>query len=345
MAKEFPTLLDLTALTGTDAAIGVVKVIQIFAPELELFGGRPINGLTYEVSRARALPGGNAFRAVNAAVLATAGTYEKILGQCFRIDRPIQIDQAIVEAQAAQYGGSVENIQANQAAQQLQYLGILLGKQFYKGTAIDPAGFDGLDQFVDNSPYTCVDAGGTVAGTLSSAYIVHNAPEGVHWTYGAGKGLQTGVWMPQQIQKYMRGTSGALGTVPMYVNNVYGWLGLANNAPITRTNLTDLISVVKITNLGPYTSGKSITDTLIATAKKLFPLSIANQPGALKLMMSRQQNLALAKSRMVAATTTAGSSITVGTPLQFDDTAKNSCGIEIIQTDSIVDTDNAVTIA
>ena len=343
--KQFPTLLDLAALTGSDASIGVVEIIRTYAPEIEAFGGRPINGLSYKVSRVRQLPGGNAFRAVNQPVLATAGKYEQILAEAFRIDRPIQIDEAIVDAQMAQYGGAVEDIRANQAKQQMRQLGILLGQQFWYGQTIDPLGFDGCTSFVDNSPSTCIDAGGTAAGTLSSAWIIYNAPEGIHWTYGNGKGLEAGVWMPQQVTQYLKGTSGQLGIVPMYVNNVKGWLGLANNAPIARTNKTDLIAAVRIANLTPYATGKSLTDTLIASAKKLFPLDISREPGKLKLCMTRVQNLALAKSRMVEATTSAASAITVATPLQFEDTATVSCGIPIIETDSILDTENQVTIA
>lgn len=343
--KQFLTLLDLTATTGTDTAIGVVKVIQIHAPELKEFSGRPINGTTYEVTRARALPGGKAFRAVNAPVLATAGKYEKILGQCFRIDRPVQIDQALVEAQMATYGGVVENFQASQVEEQMQVLGILLGQQFYYGTAIDSNGFDGLDSMVDNSPYTCIDAGGTVASTLSSAWIVLNSPQGVHWTYGAGKGLSSGVWMPQQVTAYMSGSSGALGVKPMYVNNIFGWLGLANNAPLTRTNKTDLISVVRIANIGAFSTGKHLTDAIVAKAKNLFPLSISSNPGALKLMMSRRTHLDLALSRMVAPTTTASSSLSVAGPMQFTDSATSSCGIPIALTDSILETESQITIA
>lgn len=345
--KQFLNLLDLTAMTGTDTAVGIVKVIQVHAPELTLFSGRPINALTYEVTRARALPAGNAFRAVNAPVLATAGKYEKVLGQCFRIDRPVQIDQALVEAQMVQYGGAQENFQASQVEQQMQYLGILLGQQFYYGTTIDANGFDGLKDFVDNSPYTCYDAGGTVASTLSSAWIVYNHPQGVHWTFGGGKGLNSGTWMPQQVTAYMSGSSGALGIKPMYVNNISGWLGLANNSPLTRTNKTDLISVVRIANIGAFSTGKHLTDAIVARAKKLFPLSISSNPGALRLMMSRRTNLDLALSRMVLPTTTASSasSISVGTPLAMEDSAVASCGIPISQTDSILDTESAVTIA
>ncbi len=343
--KQFLTLLDLTATTGTDTAIGVVKVIQVHAPELMLFSGRPINGTTYEITRARKLPAGNAFRAVNAPVLPTAGSYEKILGQCFRIDKPIQIDQALVEAQMATYGGSVESFQAAQVEDQMQALGIALGQQFYYGTTIDSAGFDGLKDFVDNSPYTCVDAKGTVASTLSSAWIVYNHPQGVHWTYGAGKGLSSGVWMPQQVTAYMSGNSGALGIKPMYVNNVFGWLGLANNAPIARSNKTDLISVVRIANIGAFSTGKNLTDAIVAQAKKLFPLSISSNPGALKLMMTRRTNLDLALSRMVLPTTTASSALSVAGAMQFTDSADSSCGIPIIQTDSILDTESQLTIA
>jgi hypothetical protein len=342
--KQFLTLLDLTATTGTDTAVGVVKVIMVHAPELSLFSGRPINGTTYEVTRARALPGGSAFRAVNAPVLATAGKYEKILGQCFRIDRPVQIDQALVEAQMATYGGVAENFQAAQVEQQMQALGILLGQQFYYGTTIDANGYDGLKDFVDNSPFTCIDAGGTVASTLSSAWIVYNHPQGVHWTYGAGKGLSSGVWMPQQVTAYMSGTSGALGIKPMYVNNIFGWLGLQNNSPLTRTNKTDLISVVRIANIGAFSTGKHLTDALVARAKKLFPLSISSNPGELRLMMSRRTNLDLALSRMVLPTTTASSSLSVAGPMQFTDAATASCGIPISETDSILDTESAITI-
>ena len=345
--KQFPTLLDLTATTGTNTAIKVVQIIQTYAPELELFGGRPINGLTYEVTRLRELPGGTAFRAVNQPVLATAGKWEKVLGQCFRIDRPVQIDRALVEAQMAQYGGAAENFEASMVEQQMRALGILLGKQFYTGRTQDALGFDGLTSFVDNSPYTCVDAGGTTAGACSSAWIVYNAPEGIHWTYGNGKGLNSAVWQDQQIQAYVSGTSGALGTIPMRVNNISGWLGLANNAPLTRTNQTDLIACVRIANLKRTIGGvnaNGLTDSLIASAKKLFPLSISNNPGSLTLLVNRFDALNLANSRM-AAFSSGKSAITVAGPLQYSDEAGSSCGIKIVQTDSIAITDNQVVIA
>jgi hypothetical protein len=245
----------------------------------------------------------------------------------------------------ATYGGAVEDFQAGQVEQQMQALGIALGQQFYYGTTIDANGFDGLKDFVDNSPYTCIDATGTVASTLSSAWIIYNHPQGVHWTFGAGKGLQSGVWMPQQVTAYMTGSSGALGVKPMMVNNVFGWLGLANNSPLTRTNKTDLISVVRIANIGAFSTGKHLTDTLVARAKKLFPLSISSNPGALTLTMSRRTNLDLALSRMVLPTTTASSSLSVSGPMQFTDSATSSCGIPIEQTDSILDTESQVTIA
>lgn len=337
--KQFLTLADLTATTGVnlDTAVGVVEVIQTYAPEFELISGRPINGIAYQVTRRRTLPGGNFFRKVNEPVLATASKFEKILGECFHISKPLQIDEALVTAQQATYGGSAEDFMSGEVGALLRQLAIQLGRQFYYGKTIDAGGYDGLVDFIDDSTFMAVDAGGTVNGTLSSAWLVVNSPQAIHFTFGGGKGVQAGAWQKQQIQKFMDDGK-TLGTIPMYVNNILAWLGLANNSPIERANKTDLLACVRIANLNQTTKG--LTDALIAKAVALFP--IGTKPT--HLFCTRQQRLMLQNSR-TPVYTSGVSGLTAATALQFPPTPTESNGIPLTATDSIDDTEDKVTIA
>ena len=291
--KQFLTLLDLTALDNVDTAIGVVEVIQTFAPEFEVISGRPVNGTSYEVARRRELPGGKSFRKVNEPVLATASKFEKILGECFHLSRPMEIDEALVLKQQAQYGGTVEDILSGEVKAQIRKVAIQLGSQVYYGKTIDADAFDGLVDFVDDSSYMAVDAGGTVNGTLSSAWLIVNSPEAIHFTFGGGKGVQAGTWQKQHVWRLIESGvyKGQSGILPAYVNNIFGWLGLANNAPLERKNKTDLIAAVRIANLDITTHG--LTDKLVAKALALFP--IGTRPT--HLFCTRMQRFMLQTSR------------------------------------------------
>jgi len=335
--KQFLTLLDLTATEGGDTAIGVVEIIQTFAPEFEMISGRPINGITYEVTRRRDLPGGNSFRKVNEPVLTTASKFEKILGECFHLSRPMQIDEALVTAQQAQYGGTVEDFLSSEVKAQLRKIAINLGRQFYYGKTVDAGGYDGLVDFVDDGVQMCIDAGGTVDGTLSSAWLVVNEPQGVHFTFGGGKGVQAGTWMKQQVQKFLADGK-TLGTLPAYVNNLFAWLGLANNAPVTRSNKTDLLSCVRIANLDAATH--CLTDSLVADALALFPIGL--KPTHLFCTRVQRRKLQQSRTPVYASGTTA---ITAATPLQFPPTPTESNNVPLTATDSIDDTEDKVTIA
>jgi hypothetical protein len=338
--KQFLTLLDLTATTNVDTAIGVVEVIQTYAPEFEVISGRPINGITYNVSRRRELPGGKSFRRINEPIISTASKFEKILGECFHLSRLLEVDEAFVQAQMAQYGGSVLDVLGGEVEAQLRTAAIGLGRQFYYGRTEDEGAFDGLVDFVDDSPFMCIDAGGTVNGTLSSAWLVVNSPEGVHWTFGNGQGVQAATWDRQQIARLIEEgpNKGKLGRVPSYVNNVFAWLGLGNNAPLVRKSKTDLLSVVRIANLDMTTHG--LNDLLVAKAKKLFP--IGAKPT--HLFCTKSQGFMLAKSRY-AAITDGQSQITVSGPSNFSDDVAPSCGIPVTLTDSIDDTEDKLVIA
>ncbi len=314
MADKFLTLLDMTKLSGNDQAVGIIEEVNTVAPELSAFMGRPISGLTYTASKRTALPhqGGSAFRKVNEGADIGSSTYEQILAQCFFLDGQLQVDEALV-MQAMAEGRELPDILATEASAALQEKFIQVGDQFYRGTAADTTGFAGLRSLYD--PASCeVDATGA-NGNASSAYLVFNDIQGVHFIFGANAGLDIGDWQKQQV------TAAAGGKRQMaYVNNARGWLGLA---------FGHSKSVVRIKNL-TTASGKGLTDALVAEALSKMPIFMRNQKSKLKLCMNSVAQLQLQRSRSVApgAKTDSNAGSFAATPTE-------SLDIPIVLTDSI----------
>jgi len=317
MADRLLTLLDITKRNGTDTAVGLVEEVTTFAPEIDAIMGRPIMGTTYKTRIRKTLPAGPTFRQANAGSDIVSSVYDQKISQCFIFDAQLRTDQAV--ADAPEEGGR-ELLLADEAAGVLRQKAIGLGDQFYRGTTADANGFQGLQAFYDSTNME-VDATGTTSSVKTSAWFVWNDLQGVHFIFGNNAGLQMGQWRLQQV------TDSNSKAYMAYVNNCYGWIGLS----INHTK-----SVARIKNIED-TTGKYLTDSLIANALRKFPLSIRNS-GNLKIFTSRLGAYTLQKSRSVTIFSGMGSKATPGME-NIGPTPTESMGVPIIVTDSVSDTE------
>jgi hypothetical protein len=318
MADQFLTLGDLTALEHGDASVGVVNIVRQVAPEFDVISGRPIKGTHARISRIKELPGGNTasdmFRGVGEGVATQAPTIEQILVEAYYIDQQIEVDEALVKGQP---GDSPADILALHTSLQVRKSAINLGRQFYKGTDLSAKGFYGLEALVDSSMSAV--KGSATGSTCESVWLVRNSLDGVHFVFGNGVGLQLGAWMRQRVTKSSKHYFA-------HVNNYSGYIGLANNHPL---------SIARIANLdNSGTSGKYVTDKMIAQALSLFPVGF----GPTHLFMSRHQRYWLQQSRSVVTP----ANLTAATPLVFAPTPQESNGIAITVTDSITLDEDAI---
>lgn len=316
MADRLLSLAEVTKRNGTDNAVGLIEEVNTVAPELNALMGRPINGITYKVRKRSALPAdsagtGVAFRNTNEGSAVLSSTYEQGLGQCFFLDGQMQVDEAVISSGMAE-GNSEADILTDEAVGVMQQKLIHVGDSFYRGETADAKGFVGLKSLYDTS--NCeVDATGT-PGSATSAWIVFNDIQGVHWIFGNGNGIEMGEWARQQVtdangKKYFA-----------KVNNVSGWLGLFFGH--TR-------SLVRIKNL-TTASGKGLTDALVAEALAKMPIYMRSQKSRLKLFVNSVASLQLQKSRSTVSTAKTDSGI-----LQFAPEPTESQGVQIVLTDSI----------
>lgn len=318
MADKFLTLLDLAKFDGSDDVVGLIDEVNTFAPEIMDLAGRPINGTTYKYTKKTANPAGPAFRNVNEGSDIVSASYKQEIGSCFFIDAQMQIDEAIVKNGLSE-GGSFGGILAREAAAVMQQKAINLGAQFYNGTTADAKGFTGLLYNYD-STNCLVKAGGTTSNVQTSAWLVWNAPQGLHWVFGNNTSIEISEWQRQQVKD---ANSKAFMA---WVNNASGYIGLS---------FGHSKCVVRIANCEDA-SNKRLTDLVISEALTKMPLFM-QRGGGLRLFMNQAARLQLQKSRSVvnASGSQAGPIITATTPVE-------SNGVPISVTDSITNTEAVV---
>lgn len=261
MSDQFLSLLDITARRNTDAAVGLVEEVVTFAPEIEKIMGRPIPGNSYLARVRTALPGGGAFRKVNAGVPISASRYVQKRFDCFVFDAQLQVDEAAALV-ANQQGDSLGSLQADEAAGALRNKAIILGQQFYTGLDSDPnGGFPGLINFVNS--VQVVDAGGSAAGKCEVAWFVWMHPQGVHFLFGGNQGIDISPWSKQQVK------DANSNSLMAYVSNIIGLIGLS---------CAHVRAVGAIKNIDPTVTGtaaaKPLTDAFGELLLSQFPVGI-----------------------------------------------------------------------
>lgn len=326
MADKFLTLLDVTKMGGADPAVGLIEEVNTVAPEFTVLKGRPINGISFKHKKRTVLPKASAgalsvFRHANEGSDVVASNYEETQGSCYFLDIPLQVDEAVVTSGKSE-GSSAQEILSSEAAGVVQQSLISLGDQFYRGVSADAKGFQGLQATYDAA--NCEVSAAGSSGAATSAWLIWNDPQGVHWVYGNNQGLLLPeTWNRQQVQdgngkKYFA-----------YVNNVSGYIGLSvgHSRSIVRIKL--------------ITAAKPLTDAMVAEAIAKLPIFMRRSMG-LRLLMNSNAQLLLQKSRSTVnlgtQDTTNGEKLnrySGGGVMQFAPPPTESNGVPIILTDSL----------
>jgi hypothetical protein len=219
---------------------------------------------------------------------------------------------------------SVGDILFDEAQAVMAAATITVGTQFYYGTTADAKGFAGIRSLTSALNVTAtgapvVSAGGTTSSVQTSAYLVWNNVKGCHFVWGNNAGFQMGDYRIQQVS--------GNNSKPMtaYVNNLQAWIGLAVN---------HTKSLGRVANCEDATS-KRLTDAMGAKLLQYIPISILNS-GGLVWFMNQQAAYQLQVSR------SAGTAITASIPLSFSPTPRELCGIPIVITNSITNTEAVV---
>lgn len=277
--NQFLTLKDITAMDrlASPASVGLVDNIVNVAPELDKVMGRPIPGISYEAAILTAIGSNGSFRAINSGVQLSAPSLDIKRFNCFPFDVQFRVDEAILAARETQ-GDSPAMVFETFATAGVRQKALFCGRQFYTGSLNDPDGPPGLIDFLTTARTQVdsrtgkkidqvIDAGGTTAGSCETIWFIKVGPQGVHWLFGNGRGIQMNTWVPQQV-----GSVDSTTATPLYqrawVNNLFGFLG---------TSMANYHAVGAITNVdvvnGTTTSNGLWDDKLVSKLFAKFPIT------------------------------------------------------------------------
>lgn len=267
------TLMEVAKRNNTSNLVGLLEEVTTFAPELQEILGITIPGTTYKTRIRKSYPAVG-FRAANQGTALAASTYDRATKECFIIDSQLQVDQAVADSPEE---GGADLLMADEAIGVMRQLAITIGTQVWGGIqAGSKYGFQGLASQVDAS--LVLDGGGTAANS-ASVFGVWNNEQGVHFVFGGEKGIDIGTnWRLQQVLD----SNGLPFTA--YVNNLYGWMGLA----VEHTK-----SIGRLKNCDGTSAAKTVSDANLATLLAKYPVGykpskwFMNRPSALQLQLSR----------------------------------------------------------
>jgi hypothetical protein len=309
------TLLDVAKMNGSDAVVGLVGESISFAPEVNLFPVRSVEGTSYKTLVRTGLPSVD-FIAASAGIAAGKSTFENKLFECAVLGGRIEVWKSVLDSPE---NGPASDIKATEASGVMEAAIRKVGRQiFYGKTALGSAlGFVGLVSFVDST--MIVDATGTTADTGSSIYFVKFGPKDVTLVMGRNASMELSPFRIESLED----SDGNKG--PGEVADLASWIGLQSASKN---------SVVRIKNV-TADSGKGCTDALLAAGLQKFPSGI--MPDAIFMSRRSRNQLQTARAALVALrgqgkNDIGGSMAYAPTPVDFE-------GIPIIGTDSILNTE------
>jgi len=302
MAYEYPTMLDVAKINGSDAVVGLIEENINEAPEAQIFPARTIDGVVFKTLQRTVLPVSQ-FRAVNEGVEPKKSEYANKLVECYYLDNQMEID--VAAAGAVEQGG--DYLKALEADGHMRSALQHMGSQVWYGVANDAKGFPGAQAIVDTA--NVLDAGGTTAATGSSVYGVRLGPKFVTMVFGNGHVFNVGEWRTQTITR-------AAKEMTAFKNSLEGWVGV------------QWVNKHAVCRLKDATADAGMTVTDAKLAQLLSQLKWVPD----RWFMSRRSRYQLQVSR--SATTNNDSQ-----PLTFAPQPTESNGIPITVTDSLVNTE------
>lgn len=298
-------LTDILARTNADPIKGLVEDVTTFAPEFNVVPAIARVGTTYRVTRRTGFPSGG-FRATNTALAPSKSTYVQDIKEMFFLDYPLQIDEAIVQAD----DGTAGDLLTQEQRGAFQAMVIDVGAQFYYGVDADANGFVGLKA---QCTYSLAATG---TSNTTSAYLVWTDPQGVQFDVGRSGNLTLAPWS-QQVVTVDSGQQRA------YVSNLSGYIGLSVGSANSIWRVKGIAIATKLTD---------------ALAAQLFAQVPVNRRNNLRWFMNRTAAASLQISRSAIAYQAAGNA---GAPA-FGPLPTELMGVPITVTDSLLDTETAV---
>ena len=304
------TLLDAAKLNASDKVVGLIEEVVTEAPEFTVLPVRTIKGTSYKTVLRTGLPSVG-FRKVNQGVDAAKSTFETKLVECYPLAGRVEVDKAASLA----YEDGEAAYEAIESAGVMKQSLIEIGSQVFYGTSVDANGFPGLIAMVDSS--MVLDAGGTTAGTGSSVWGVKYGPQDLQLILGGGMVLDLGAFRDETIY------DAASKPLPGRVADLIGWIGLQCVSRYSVSRLKDATA----------DSGKGVTDAKLSELLSKAP--VGRKPDA--WFMTRRSAFQLQSSRS-ATTNATGAKSGTGREV-FAPMPTESCGIPIVVTDSLTDTE------
>lgn len=313
MAHTYLTSANVAVFNKVDLDILISDVLDA-APMMQIAAARTVRSNTFVYNKLTANPAVG-FRAVNNGVENKVSTAVKVTVDLGYLDAGFAIDKAAADVDER----GVDHIIGIEAMTHLRQAMREVEEQILNGTVGNVASnaFDGFaDQtnLDDSDDSMVVNAGGTIADTGSSVYLVRFGEGDVEVLWGQGGVIEVG---PRYIVERAGSSTGVFSA---YKHDISGWCGV---------KIGSAYSVARICNLTAE-SGKGLTDDLIADALSLFPAGF----GPTHLIMNRRSHKQLQQSRTATNAT--------GAPAPFP---SDSFGVPIVVTDALSSTEALLTAA
>lgn len=306
MAYQYLTALDIAKMNGSDQVVGLIEENLSVAPEVEMFPARTINGTSFPTLIRTTLPSPG-YRAVNEGSEPIKSVYANKLVECFYLDGQLEMDVAAADMDER----GPEHALSLEADGVMKGSMLKIGSQIWygKGTNGDAKGPPGAVEVVDAN--LVIDAGGTTASTASSVYGVKLGTKFVELIFGRGNVFSIGEWRRQFITRNAK-------ELEAWKNALQGWQG------VQWVNKNALSRIKKLT----ADAGKGLTDALGAQMLSKLPVGFAPD----FWFMSRRSRFQLQTSRTPVNNNDSRA-------LQFPPVPTEMCGIPIVVTDSLLDTE------
>jgi len=305
-------LLDIAKLNGRAKEIALIESVVTTAPELLAIGARTIKGTSYKTVDRTSIPT-TGFTHANQGIAPSKSTFAVKTVECYIFRGAINVDKAV--AMANEDGAAA--LTAMESSGVGMSAGIEIGKQVWYGVDEDSKGFPGLRALCPAAMKH--DAGGTTANTGSSVFGVKFGPQFVQMIYGGGSVLTLPPFKEQSI------TDANGGQYDAYVSNLTAWIGMQCVHPYAISRLYNLTE----------DSGKGLTDLKLNALFHKAPIGF--KPDA--WFMSRRSLRQLQDSRTVVLQGNGKSGTVGGDTGTIAPIPTMACGIPIIVTDNILDTE------
>jgi hypothetical protein len=275
------SLYDLTVLQRNDRYTGVIEDVTTLPREWETIEAVRQSGWWYKVARRVVLPTAQ-FRSPNIGTTSSKSVWRNEIKEMLFIDTQIIIDESVWDAD----DGSLGNVWMNEAEGVFRAAGILIGQQFYYGTAADPNGFLGIRSQMAGITYA-----GAVANSTSAYLVWEDTRHGVR--FDVGKDGNFALSAPERQLVADPNNSGK--NFFAYVGNLKGYVGLFVGSNLSCWGICGITTTVT----SPGTNG--LTDFL---AMQLYSSIPAMRRNKLRWYMNRTAEAVLQQNRSAVTNAT-----------------------------------------